>query len=306
MCQQDLARLVAGKPGYPVIMVPVRRPLVLTLAPFLLLFAACAGGPAPRQYDLTGQILAVSPDGRELVVRHDVVKGFMPAMTMPFRLKDPALARDRRPGDLIRATLMVTDEESWLAGIEKTGWAPLPEDDGSNRPAIELVKPGDPVPDETLVDQDGKAFRISSLRGSAVLVTFIYTRCPLPEFCPRMDAYFAAVQEALAGGRLGGPVRLLSVSFDPDFDTPAVLKAHAVSVGADPRVWRFATAPTDRVEAWGGRLGLSVIRDPKDPSDLTHNLRTAVIDARGRLVTILDGNRWTVDEAVTALGSAGR
>ncbi len=227
----------------------------------------------------------------------------MPAMTMPFRLKDPALARDRRPGDLIRARLMVTDEASWLTGIEKTGWAPLPEDNGSNRVAIELATPGDLVPDETLVDQDGRPFRVSSLRGSAVLVTFIYTRCPLPDFCPRMDAYFAAVQKALADGRLGGPVRLLSVSFDPDFDTPAVLKAHATNVGADPRIWTFATAPRDQVEAWGVQLGLSVIRDAKDPSNLTHNLRTAVIDPQGRLVTILDGNRWTVDEAITALGS---
>jgi protein SCO1 len=230
----------------------------------------------------------------------------MPAMTMPFRLKDAALARGRRPGDLIRARLMVTDEESWLAGIEKTGWAPLSEDRGSRRSAVELLTPGDPVPDETLIDQDGKPFRFSSLRGSAVLVTFIYTRCPLPEFCPRMDAYFAAIQKALAGGRLGGPVRLLSVSFDPDFDTPAVLEAHAASVGADPRVWTFATAPSDQVEAWGGRLGLSVIRDAKNPSDLTHNLRTAVIDAQGRLVTVLDGNRWTVDEAIAALRTAGK
>ena len=276
----------------------------LSLVSLVVLAATCTRSPAPRQYDLKGQVLTVSPDGRELVVRHDEVEGFMPAMTMPFRLKDPALARDRRPGDLIRARLMVTDVESWLAGIEKTGWAPLPEEDGPSRPAVELTKPGDPVPDETLVDQDGKAFRISSFRGSAVLVTFIYTRCPLPEFCPRMDAYFAAVQKAVAGGRLGGPVRLLSVSFDPEFDTPAVLKAHAAGVGADPRIWTFATAPADRVEAWGGRLGLSVIRDPKDPSDLTHNLRTAVIDPQGRLATVLDGNRWTVDEAVAALSSA--
>jgi protein SCO1 len=285
----------------------VRRQAVLAvLAVLVVIAAACSRGPAPRQYELTGQILSVSPDGRELVVRHDDVKGFMPAMTMPFRLKDAAVARGRLPGELIRATLMVTDEESWLSRVERTGWAPLPEDADSTRPAIELVRPGEPVPDETLVDQDGQAFRVSSLRGSAVLVTFIYTRCPLPEFCPRMDAYFFAVQKALADGRLPGPVRLLSVSFDPDFDTPAALKAHAARVGADPRVWTFATAPRERVEAWGARLGLSVIRDPKDPGDITHNLRTAVVDGQGCLVTILEGNRWTVGEALAALGSTGR
>jgi protein SCO1 len=285
----------------------LRHPSLAVAVPLaLLVAAACGRGPAPREYQLTGQILSVSPDGAELLIRHDDVKGFMPAMTMPFRLKDKGLARDRRPGDLIRATLMVTDEDSWLAAIVKTGWAPLRDDPETRRPAVELVKPGELVPDETLVDQDGRPFRVSSLRGSAVLVTFIYTRCPLPDFCPRMDAYFGAIQQALRDGRLREPVRLLSVSFDPVFDTPAALKAHAGAVGADPRVWTFATAPADRVEAWGGRLGLSVIRDPKDPSDITHNLRTAVVDRQGRLMTILDGNRWTVDQAIAALGTTGR
>lgn len=264
---------------------------------------ACARQPEARQYQLTGQVLVVKPDGSELVVHHDEVKGFMPAMTMPFRLKDPALARGRLPGDLIRATLMVTDEEAWLTAIEKTGWAPTPERQESAQPAVALVKPGETVPDETLVDQDGQAFRVSSLNGSAVLLTFIYTRCPLPDFCPRMDVFFAAVQKAIKEGRLRDPVRLVSVSFDPDFDTPAELRAHASRVGADKALWTFATAPRARVEAWGARLGLSVIRDEKNPSDITHNLRTAVIDRQGRLVTILEGNRWTPDQAIAALAS---
>jgi protein SCO1 len=272
----------------------------------LVLAGACAREVTPRQFDLTGQVVSVSPDGRELVVRHDEVKGFMPAMTMPFRLKDGSLGRGRLPGDLIRARLMVTDEESWLAAVEKTGWAPLPDEADARRPGIELLRPGDEVPDETFIDQDGRAFRFSSLRGAPVLVTFVYTRCPLPEFCPRMDAYFAAIQKALAGGRLSAPARLLSVSFDPEFDTPAVLKAHAAAVGADARIWTLATAPADRVESWGAHLGLSIIRDAKDPAEITHNLRTAVVDGRGRLVSVLEGTRWTVDEAIAALSTAAR
>jgi len=227
----------------------------------------------------------------------------MPAMTMPFRLKDPAQARRRQPGDLIRATLMVTDDEAWLSNVEKTGWAPLPAPQESTRPAADLLKPGEAVPDETFVDQDGQAFRLSSLKGSAVLLTFIYTRCPMPDFCPRMDAYFGAVQKAIKNGRLPGAIRLVSVSFDPDFDTPGELRAHASRVGADRAVWTFATAPRSRVEAWGARLGLSVIRDEKNPAVIMHNLRTAVIDRNGRLVAILDGNRWTPDEAIVALAS---
>lgn len=280
----------------------------LLLIPIVLFVAACSGPssapqPKPRQYTLTGQILEVRSGGAELVIRHDDIPGFMPGMTMPFRVKDPSLAKGRVAGDLIRATLMVTDDESWLATVEKTGWAPLPERKEPLRPAISLVEPGELVPDQGLVDQDGKAFRLSSLRGSAVLLTFIYTRCPLPEFCPRMDAFFEAVQRAVKDGRLRGPVRLVSVSFDPDFDTPAELRAHAARVGADPAIWTFATAPRAEVEAWGARLGLSIIRDENNPAIITHNLRTAVIDRQGRLVKILDGNQWIPDEAIAALAS---
>lgn len=275
----------------------------LLLIPLLLFVAACARQPIARQYQLTGQILQVKPDGTELVIRHHDIPGFMPGMTMPFRLKDPALARGRVAGDLVRATLLVTDDDAWLSSVEKTGWEPLPVEPVSAAPAADLVAPGEMVPDETLTDQDGKAFRLSSLRGSAVLLTFIYTRCPLPEFCPRMDAYFGAVQRAIKDGRLRGPIRLLSVTFDPDFDTPAALRTYAARVGADPALWTFATTPGTRVEAWGARLGLSLIRDAKDPAAITHNLRTAVIDRQGRLVKILDGNQWTPDEAISALAS---
>ena len=274
----------------------------------MLFVAACSRQPSARQtnarqYTLTGQILEVRSGGAELVIRHHDIPGFMPGMTMPFRLKDPALAKGRVAGDLVRATLMVTDDEAWLGTVEKTGWAPLPERKEPLRPVFSLVEPGETVPDQALVDQDGKPLRLSSLRGSAVLLTFIYTRCPLPEFCPRMDAFFETVQRAIKDGRLRGPVRLLSVSFDPDFDTPAELRAHAQRVGADRTVWTFATAPRAEVEAWGARLGLSLIRDEKNPADITHNLRTAVIDRQGRLVKILDGNQWAPDEAIAALAS---
>lgn len=287
---------------------PVRHAPVLLILAVLLVAAACAGQPDPRpanvrSFTLTGQIFEVRSGGAELVIRHEDIPGFMPGMTMPFRVKDAALAKERVAGDLIRATLMVSDEDAWLATVEKTGWAPLPERKEPLRPAVSLVETGELVPDQALVDQDGKPFRLSSLRGSAVLLTFIYTRCPLPEFCPRMDAFFGTVQRAIKAGRLGGPIRLLSVSFDPDFDTPAELLSHASRAGADRAVWTFATAPRAEVEAWGARLGLSLIRDERDPAAITHNLRTAVIDRQGRLVKILDGNQWTPDEAIAALAS---
>jgi protein SCO1/2 len=264
--------------------------------------AACRREPPGRQFEITGQVLAVSPDGREITVRHDEVKGFMPPMTMPFKVRSAALTKGRLPGDLIKATLVVTDEEAWLSTLEKTGWAPFPEKAEGEAKSFELLKPGDEIPDVTLIDQAGASFRLSSLRGSPVLLTFIYTRCPLPDFCPLMDRRFHEAQRAIVDGRLPAETRLVSVSFDPEFDTPTVLAAHAARVGARPPAWRFATAPTAQIEEFGGRLGLSVIREADNPASITHNLRTAVIDREGRLVTVLNGNTWTVDEAIKAAG----
>jgi protein SCO1/2 len=270
-----------------------------------LLAAGCSKPPAnARQFTLTGQVLDVRSGGAELVVRHDDIPGFMPGMTMPFKVKPAAGSKGCATGDLIRATLHVTDTDAWLSDIVRTGSAPLPARTEPLRAPAALVEPGDEVPDQELVDQDGSRFRLSSLRPAVVLLTFIYTRCPLPEYCPRMDARFAEVQRSVEAGRVPGPVRLVSVSFDPDFDTPAELSRHAGRAGANPAVWRFATGPKAAVEAWGARLGLSLIRDEHAPAGITHNLRTAVIDRRGRLVRILDGNQWTADQAVAALASA--
>jgi protein SCO1/2 len=227
----------------------------------------------------------------------------MAAMTMPFKVKDPGLVKGRVPGDLVKGTLMVTDEDAWLSRLEKTGWAPFPDRETTEPPRVERLEPGAAVPDETFIDQNGDPFRLSSLKGSVVIVTFIYTRCPLPDYCPLMDRRFAAIQRAVQGGRTGTPIRLLSISFDPDHDTPAVLRAHAARLGADPAFWTFATAPREAVDTFGARLGLDVIRDVKNPADITHNLRTAVLDRQGRLVTVLNGNGWSVEDALAALAS---
>jgi protein SCO1/2 len=278
--------------------------LVVVVAALAVGVPGCRRQPPARQFQLTGQVLAVAPRRAEITIRHDAVQGFMPAMVMPFKVKDRTLTEGRLPGDLVKATLMVTDEESWLSTLEKTGWAPFSDLAPGAMPGVAPVKGGDVVPDETLIDQEGRSFRLSSLRGGPVLLTFIYTRCPLPDFCPRMDRNFQAVQKAIGDGRLPSTVRLVSVSFDPDYDTPATLKAHAAAVGADPRTWTFATAPRAQVEAFGASLGLSVIRDEKNPDMITHNLRTAVLDPSGRLVTMLNGNEWTVDQALKAVAGA--
>ena len=270
----------------------------------VLALAAC-GRPAAdeRRYELHGQILAMGAETGEVLIRHEDIKGFMPGMTMPFAVKDRALLDGKAPGDLVTATLVLSGDTAWLSALTRTGSAPLPADAPSAIPAaagVTLLKPGSEVPDTPLTDHDGRPLLLSSWRGSAVALTFIYTRCPLPQYCPLLDRRLAEVQRLVAAdAALRGRVRLLSISFDPATDTPARLRAHAAKVGADPAVWRFATAPPEVVDRLAATFGINVIRETD--TTITHNLRTAVIDTRGRVSQILDNNEWSAEALVDAL-----
>ena len=286
-------------------MVGMRRSASFVLAA-LLAAPACSRAPETRTYQLRGQVLAVRPETSEILVKHEDIQGFMPAMTMPYQVKEPALLKDRVPGDLITATLQVAPDLAWLSAITKTGSAPIPEDANTKIPAaagVHLLKAGDMVPDTTLIDQDDQPLALSEWRGSAIVVTFIYTRCPLPQFCPLMDRRFAEIQ-SLAGAdpALRGKVRLLSISFDPANDRGAVLKAHGAKAGADPAVWRFATAQEEIVDRLAATFGVNVIRETD--GTITHNLRTAVIDSRGRIVSLDDSNAWSTSSIVDELKAA--
>jgi protein SCO1/2 len=191
-----------------------------------------------------------------------------------------------------------------LRTLERVGHAPVPE--SATIPGAGILREGEAVADASLVDESGTPRRLADWKGRAVAVTFIYTRCPLPNFCPVMDRHFKAVQDAVrADAALAGRVQLLSVSFDPDHDTPAVLASHAGRLQADPDIWRFLTGPREEVEQLAKQFGVSVIREGADPSEIVHNLRTAVIDPGGRLSTVLNGSEWTPAELVAALKAAG-
>jgi protein SCO1/2 len=267
---------------------------------------SCNRAPESRTYQLTGQILVVKPETNEVLVKHDDIPGFMPAMTMPYVVTDPALLEDRSAGDLITATLVVGLERAHLSTITKTGSAPLPDDARTTIPAaagVRILQAGDSVPDTPMIDQDGNHVSLKSFAGTALAVSFIYTRCPLPQFCPLIDRRFAEVQKlATEDPSLTGSVKLLSISFDPAFDRTEVLRAHAKKAGADPRVWRFATADEAVVDRLAAELGINVVRE-KDGT-ITHNLRTAVIDPAGRVVSILDNNAWTAEDLAGGLRSA--
>lgn len=277
----------------------------------LLIVASCGrpSAPATREFQLRGQILAVRTDVSEVRIAHEAVPGLMDAMTMSFKVKDRALLEGRRPGDLVEAQLVVGDTDSWLASLRKTGERPLPvETEEPSGPAVafSLLEPGQPVPEEIFTDAANRPWSPSRDRGRAVAITFIYTRCPLPEFCPRMDRAFLEAQRIAAERGLADRIRFVTISFDPDYDTPAVLARHAEAIGADRRTWTFATAPQDVVDRFGARLGLTVMRTEGPTVDITHNLRTAVVAPDGTLAAVLNGTDWTAATLVDRLAATLR
>jgi protein SCO1/2 len=271
-------------------------PLVLAL-----LAGACGGSSSgQREYKLQGQVLSIASDRKEANIRHEEIPGFMAAMTMPYRVRDAKEYEALAPGDLINATLIVTDRDGYLTEVKKVGSAPLEKAPGeAGAPsALNLLPAGAPVPEGEFVNESGEKVSLATYRGSALVVTFMYSTCPMPDFCPLMDRNFAALQQKLLEDRNELRVRLLSVTIDPQVDTPQVLRAHAKTLGADPRIWSFLSGDRDKIDEWSSHLGLSVSRAINDPRDITHNLRTVLIDRHGNLVTTYPGNAWKPEQVL--------
>jgi protein SCO1 len=268
--------------------------------------SAQAAHPAIVEYKLAGEVKKVDKEAREVTIHHQAIPGFMEAMTMPFHIEDDAALDDLREGDEVEGKLRVERENGQvkdyrlhdLTVTKPALAAPLVLDLSGGIPKLvtrpKRLEPGEMVPDFTLTGQDGKTFKLSDLRGHVVVLTFIYTRCPLPDFCPYMDRKFADLADTLATfPRRAEAVRLLSISFDPDHDTPEILRQHAKTRGASPPLWTFAVAQHDQLARVGPTLGL--IYGP-GKNEIIHNLCTAVIDQQGRLVRLEVGtqrNKWS-------------
>ena len=267
----------------------------------LCLVSGCGPSQESRQYPVKGQILRIDPARQEVLVSHENIPGFMSAMTMPYKVKDAALLKGKEPGDLFTATLVFEEVVPYLSTLTRIGHAPI--ESSAVVPLIaasDLLKEGEQVPDHALVDQNGTPSPMTLLRGHRVALTFMYTRCPLPEFCPLMDRHFAQVQKVIKSTPELADVRLVSVTLDPQFDTSAVLKAHAQALQADPFVWHFLTGAPDELLAFAKRFGVTA--ELGEPGDMmVHNLRTAVIDAEGYLVKTYSGTTWTPSELVADL-----
>ena len=270
----------------------------------VLLAAACSRAEPARRYSLQGQILAVRADRQQLTIKHGDIVGLMPGMTMSFPVASPKMLEGRTAGEIVSATLEVRDMLGTLVDVTHVGWAPLP-DDNTAALATSLLDVGDKAPDAAFIDQANRRRSFSEWMGTTTLLTFIYTRCPLPNFCPLMDQNFATIQKSLAReAALSGRVKLVTVTFDPEHDTPAVLAAHAARLHADPAVWTFLTGDRVTTDRFAAAFGVGVLRTPEDPTQVTHNLRTTLLGADGRIIKIYSGSDWTPGSVVADLRAA--
>ena len=253
-----------------------------------------------RRFELHGKVISVDAGQRRVTVAHQEIPGFMPAMTMPFAVREDWPFSVLAPGQTLKATLVVENGRSWLEGItiiQNTS----ADSGGAASPAPMEPEPGVEIPDFKLINQDGGRIHLHQYRGQALLITFIYTRCPLPDYCPRMSSNFARIQAALRQDPgLQPRVHLLSVSFDTEFDTPQVLRGYGEAYEGSPetapfRQWEFATGAADEVKRLTRFFGLEYT---KDSGQIVHTLRTALIGTDGKLRKVYRGNDWTPAEVL--------
>ncbi len=271
-----------------------------------------AGLATPGQagiYSVTGVVKELRADGSNVVVRHEVVPGYMPPMTMPFTARDPREIASLKPGDEVVFRLLVTDEDHWIDSVRVVGaratTAPAFAYDAARVVReVEPLEVGDVMPDYVYTNHLGAPVKLSDYRGQALGLTFIFTRCPLPDFCPRISKNFSQAQAALK--ELSGSQtnwHLLSLTIDPMFDSPAVLKGYAERNAHDPARWTFLTGALIDIDALTEQVGM-VYRRQTPTSLPDHNLRTVVVDTHGRLAKVIVGNTWSVDEFVAEMKKA--
>ena len=277
-------------------------PLLVALA--LAAFASgCHRSPQPsasgpgKQYPVRGKVVSTDPSSGEVTLDGAAIPGFMEAMTMPYKLKNPGILGELHPGDQLAATLYVTDTSDVIDNIVITAQA---KPDYKPSVFYHEIKPGDQVPDFSFVNQSGKEIHIDQFKGKVLLVTFIYTRCPLPDFCPRMSQNFAKIDNALAADpALYAKTHLLSISFDPAYDTPAVLRSYGGAYTGNYTQekfahWDFAAPSKDEQNAVDKFFDVGVT--PEQDRTITHSLSTVVITPEGKIYRWYPTNDWTPDQ----------
>jgi protein SCO1 len=278
----------------------VRSTLALQALPILLCAFLLGCGPSDKHYMLTGRVVAKTPASHSLVIDHDNIPGFMAAMTMPYAVAEGVDISGIEPGDRIRARIVVKPDESyWLDSISVT--------DSTHRERTvketRQLFPGEFIPDVELTNQDGRTVHLSDFRGKTLLLTFIYTRCPMPTFCPRISSLFASVNRELAKDpKEYERTQLLSISIDPKYDTPPVLHKYGLAyLSEDPKGfahWQFTAPSAENLKKLAEVFAL--IYEEQD-NQISHTMSTVLVGPDGKLVKEWVTNEWTASEAITAV-----
>jgi protein SCO1 len=266
---------------------------------------------AMRSYEARGVIRGFGPDRRSIDIEHEDIRGFMPAMTMPFAVRDSKQISGMQIGDAISFRLTVTDNDSWIDQIKKISASevrlPVSTATSKRGPSIDdspRVREGDMMPPFELTDQSGERITLETFRGHPFVLTFIFTRCPIPNFCPLMSKNFSDLQKAVkdGSGKLA-QMHLLSISFDPEFDTPQILETYADHAQADPKIWTFATGEKSKVENLTRAFSVYV---QTEGGTISHGLATALITENGKIAKIWRGNGWTPSEVTSEIKADNR
>jgi protein SCO1/2 len=268
--------------------------------------ATVVSGTNRQVFQVKGVIVKVAPREKSVEIKHEEIHGYMPAMTMPFDVKDTNELAGLAPGDSVVFRMIVTDTEGWIEQIRKLGSTNSVPTAGNFRLVrdVEPLNIGDRLPEYHFTNQLGQAFSTADFKGQALAITFLFTRCPFPTFCPKMANDFSETQQSLISAGNFTNWHLLTVSFDPEFDKPVVLKSYAERYHYDPAHWTFATGDLVEITAIAEQCGLNFWHD--ETGSISHNLRTVVFDASGRLQKIFTGNTWKTEELVAEMTQAAK
>ena len=277
------------------------------------LFAACQKAETDQQnasaeakrYPIKGRVVSVDKANKKAQIEHEEIPGYMDKMTMNFPIKDTWVWEDLTEGSEVQGDLVVDKDEYWL---EKISISAAPNPNQAALPVNEkFAQVGKAVPDFALINQDGKRVSIKDFQGKALAITFIYARCPLPEYCILMSKNFSDLANQLKDApELKDKIRLLSISFDPENDTPEKLKQYGQgylgkNAAPDFTVWQLATGTDEQVRDVADFFGLRYEVDEQDKTQFNHSLRTAVISPEGKVTKVFSGSDWTNAELLREL-----
>jgi protein SCO1/2 len=272
-----------------------------------------ADGSAPtneKTYPLRGKIVATDPVSGEITVDAGAIPGYMEAMTMPYKLVDANTISEMHPGDVITARVVVREDAAGPLSPRLDHVVIVAQARPDTKPSVSyhVPAPGDAVPDFKLLNQSGKQIHLRQFKGKVLLMTFIYTRCPMADFCPRMSENFAQIDQALATDKaVYAKTHLLSVSFDPKYDTPTVLRSYGGAhtgrfTEEDFKHWDFAAPSVAELPAVEQYFDVGVTGT--DPATLMHSLSTVLIGKDGKVLAWYPSKDWKPAELVAAIKSA--